>query len=163
MPGRAKIPKRNVKTTTARAAVQTEIENRVALVNKKAAMSSARGATTKALNRNLQYMGGDLIRGENLKSGILGMAAKANVPAEKFAKLKRMDEGYLDSMYQSNQFVFDVYFDYGSVEKGPDGANIYTAGKQDDIDFLIEQYERMYGKLREWVALSSCTMYTGPI
>ncbi len=143
MPGRAKIPKRQVKTTTARATVQTEIENRVALVNKKAAMSSARGATTKALNRNLQYMGGDLIRGENLKSGILGMAAKANVPAEKYAKLKRMDEGYLDSMYQSNQFVFDVYFNYGNVGVEEDGAMNYV-DKNSDIDFLIETYERSF-------------------
>lgn len=163
MPGRAKIPKRNVRTTTAKATVQTQIEGRSALVNKRQAMSSARGATTRALNRNLQYMGGDLTRGANLKAGILGMAAKADVPAETYAKLQKMDEGYLDSMYQNNEFVFDVYFDYGSVEKGADGSNIYTAGKQNDVDFLVEQYERMFGKLRGWDVSLSCTMYTALI
>ena len=87
-------------------------------------------------------------RGEALKEGILGMADVSLLPDDVYAKLNAMDANKLDALYQNNDIIFEVYFDYGGIDKGENGANIVDKGKKlSDAKFLIDQYERTFGKI----------------
>ena len=87
-------------------------------------------------------------RGEALKEGILGMADVSLLPDDVYAKLSAMDANKLDALYQNNDIIFEVSFDYGGLDKGDNGANIVDKGKKlSDAQFLIDQYERTFGKI----------------
>ena len=125
------------------------------LLDAKDARRVAKGRATRAANTGgIDTFGADIVRGENLKEGIMGMAQKANVDPETWAKLERMDPEKLDALYQNNKFVFDVYFNYGNVGVDEDGAMDYV-DKNSDIDFLVETYERSFGVTLRWGAPSA--------
>lgn len=83
--------------------------------------------------------------GASLKNGILAMGRRGHVDAETMQKLENMDEDKLANLYNNNDFVFEVYFQYDTVIHTKDREIIVTeGGKQRDADFLIEQYEKVY-------------------
>lgn len=85
----------------------------------------------------------DVTRGQQLKKGIENLAlASDDITEEQLAKLKKMDPIKLDAMYQRNDLIFEVYFQYSNSENGE------LSNKSRDADFLIEQYERYYGEIR---------------
>lgn len=91
---------------------------------------------------------GEMSRGEALKEGILGMADVSLMPDSVVDKLKAMDPKKLDALYQQNDIIFEVYFDYGGIDRGEDGANhVDKAKKLSDANFLLEQYERSFGRI----------------
>lgn len=59
-------------------------------------------------------------------------------------KISQMDDAKLMQLYQENEMVFDVYFDYGSVKDTPEGrrGNKETAK---NAQALIDTYEAKYG------------------
>lgn len=86
--------------------------------------------------------------GEALKRGILGMADRIVLDEERYNKLMKMDETKLAEMYRGNDLIFDVYFDYGGITEDPaTGAYVADSSKVADVDYLITQYEKTYGKL----------------
>ena len=61
-------------------------------------------------------------------------------------KIKQMDDEKLWQMYQDNEMIFDVYFDYGGIsdtDKGRVGNKQTAANAQ----ALIDSYEARYGSL----------------
>lgn len=61
-------------------------------------------------------------------------------------KINQMDDEKLWQMYQDNEMIFDVYFDYGGVSdtgKGRTGNRQTAANAQ----ALIDSYEARYGSL----------------
>lgn len=61
-------------------------------------------------------------------------------------KINQMDDEKLWQMYQDNEMIFDVYFDYGGVSdtgKGRTGNRQTAANAQ----ALIDSYEAKYGSL----------------
>ena len=113
------------------------------------ARSQAARKQTLLINRDADIeAAGVKSRGEALKEGIMGMADVALLPDEVAAKLEAMDPTKLDALYQNNDIIFEVYFDYGGIDKGDNGANIVDKGKKlSDAQFLIDQYERTFGAL----------------
>ena len=82
-----------------------------------------------------------------LKSGVIGMAARANMDSELVAKLNRMEPDKLKYMYDHNEFVFDVYFQYEGINYTGSTYQVIGDAKDRDARFLIEEYERAFGKL----------------
>lgn len=119
------------------------------LIMSDVARSQAARKQTLLINRDADIeAAGVKSRGEALKEGIMGMADVALLPDEVAAKLEAMDPTKLDALYQNNDIIFEVYFDYGGIDKGENGANIVDKGKKlSDAQFLIDQYERTFGVL----------------
>lgn len=119
------------------------------LIMSDVARSQAARKQTLLINRDADIeAAGVKSRGEALKEGIMGMADVALLPDELAAKLEAMDPTKLDALYQNNDIIFEVYFDYGGIDKGDNGANIVDKGKKlSDAQFLIDQYERTFGVL----------------
>ena len=82
-----------------------------------------------------------------LKPGVIGMAARANMDSELVAKLNRMEPDKLKYMYDHNEFVFDVYFQYEGINYTGSTYQVIGDAKDRDARFLIEEYERAFGKL----------------
>lgn len=59
-------------------------------------------------------------------------------------KIEMMDDAKLMQLYQENEMIFDVYFDYGGVKDTPEGrrGNKETAK---NAQALIDTYEAKYG------------------
>ena len=119
------------------------------LIMSDVARSQAARKQTLLINRDADIeAAGVKSRGEALKEGIMGMADVALLPDDVAAKLKAMDPTKLDALYQNNDIIFEVYFDYGGIDKAENGANIVDKGKKlSDAQFLIDQYERTFGVL----------------
>lgn len=84
----------------------------------------------------------DMVRGQQLKKGIESLAlASDDISEEQLAKIQKMDPAKLDAMYQRNDLIFEVYFQYQKSDEGE------LSNKSRDADFLIEQYERYYGEI----------------
>ena len=87
---------------------------------------------------------------EALKNGIIGMASRAGITdPELFRKLNKMDATKLQEMYNKDSLIFEVVFSY-------DGASVQEAGwniegiqveKTEDLQYLLETYEQLYGAL----------------
>lgn len=85
----------------------------------------------------------DMVRGQQLKKGIENLAlASDDITEKQLAKIRAMDPAKLDAMYQRNDLIFEVYFQYSNSENGE------LSNKSRDADFLIELYERYYGEIR---------------
>ena len=129
---------------------------RTALVNPRTARKVAAQKTSRQIARNVYdqqkifkdtYEGViDLKRGEKLKEGIEALARRAeDVSEEQRYKLSQMDPANLEKMYESNDLIFEVYFQYN---QSPEGAKMLDS-KNSDVQFLLDQYEKIYGALPE--------------
>lgn len=125
-------------------------KGRYALQNVERVKRQARGRTSyDTTHGGVDWADGDFQEGSNLKSGIMGMASKAaeHLSDEDMAKLNAMDEQALSALYQNNKMVFEVAFNYGGVSRTSHG-DVVDASKGDDMRFLIQQYERNFGKIQ---------------
>lgn len=61
-------------------------------------------------------------------------------------KIKAMDDNKLMTLYQENEMVFDVYFDYGGIRQTDKGmiSNQQTAA---NARALVEVYEKRFGPI----------------
>ena len=110
----------------------------------------AKGQTTKMMKGF--YMPGKgsaeyARQADALKSGVIGMAARANMDSELVAKLNKMEPDKLKYMYDHNECVFDVYFQYEGINSSGSTYQVIGDAKDRDARFLIEEYERAFGKL----------------
>lgn len=104
----------------------------------------AKGEMTKTLRGTRQQMAGLPGDGQNLKDGVTAMGTRLNVDDATMKRLSEMDQQTLADMYNSNEMVFEVYFNYGGLQKTAEGEwSDYSQGqKQKDVQFFIEQYNR---------------------
>ena len=110
----------------------------------------AKGQTTKMMKGF--YMPGKgsaeyARQADALKSGVIGMAARANMDSEIVAKLHRMEPGKLKCRGDHNEFVFDEYCTYEGINYTGSTYQVIGDAKDRDARFLIEEYERAFGKL----------------
>jgi hypothetical protein len=120
------------------------------LHHRKAVAFAKRGTTiqTKLGETGLDFRPvGSLIEGQVLKKGIIGMGVRAVAPDWMMEKLQKMDARYLQGLYESNRLLFEVYFSYEGIDYH-DGVYEVDDQKLDDIELLINEYERVYGPIR---------------
>ena len=91
--------------------VQAGGRTRQILLDVDLARRVAKGQTTKMMKGF--YMPGKgsaeyARQADALKSGVIGMAARANMESEIVAKRNKMEPDKLKDMYDHNEFVFDV-------------------------------------------------------
>lgn len=136
----------------ARSTVEVEsLKRRRVLIAPEITKKAARAKTTQIVKGSFKSVQMQFAwegkKGAGLKSGILGMAQTVQTDAGRYAKLERMDERKLAKLYENNDLVFEVFFSYEGINTTEQGVFINEGAKTDDIDFLIEQYERLYGAL----------------
>lgn len=84
-------------------------------------------------------------KGEGLKKGILGMAQTLQVDAATYAKLESMDPYKLAKMYESNDLIFEAFFQYEGINTTSQGVFVNEGAKSEDVKLLIESYDRLFG------------------
>lgn len=126
----------------------SSVSKRSVLLNPSTAKKVARQRQARLIESDAVIESGIKSRGEALQAGIEGMLDRAIIPEDIAEKIKAMDPAKLDALYQQNDLIFEVYFDYGGIEKGEDGS--YTVDRQKkirDAQFLVSQYEKTFGKI----------------
>lgn len=125
-------------------------KSRTVLQYRKATVSAARGATTRAIREGKIAPLTVSEFGSSLHKGVLGMAdtIQGVLTDEQYRKLTAMDPRMLEAMYRSNKFVFDVYYQYAGINQAPGERQYRVAeGKAEDAQLLITEYERIWGGL----------------
>lgn len=84
-------------------------------------------------------------KGEGLKKGILGMAQTLQVDAATYAKLESMDPYKLAKMYENNDLIFEVFFQYEGINTTSQGVFVNEGAKSEDVKLLIESYDLLFG------------------
>ena len=145
-------PQYTTPTSAARKSVEIQAGGRTRqiLLDVDLARRVAKGQTTKMMKG--LYMPGKgsaeyASQADRLKAGVMGMAARANMDSEIVAKLNRMEPDKLKYMYDHNEFVFDVYFQYEGINYTGSTYQVIGDAKGRDARFLSEEYERAFGKL----------------
>lgn len=152
MPGKANVGKAEYKKTKTRRAYHVNVDGktRKILQNPAQARAAARAKTTKSLRQG--YTGkrleaADLQAADSLYNGVMGMAVRGNFGQEIYNKLAAMDPKKLLDMYDKNDLIFEVYFQYTGIHKEGSYWTDPQGAKDSDALFLIENYERLYGPL----------------
>ena len=142
--------KRPERKSAARKSVEIQAGNRTRqiLLDAELTRRVAKGQTTKLMKGF--YMPGKgsaeyARQADALKSGVIRMAARANMDSDIVAKLNKMEPDKLKYLYDHNQFVFDVYFQYEGINYTGSTYQVIGDAKDNDARFLIEQYERAFG------------------
>jgi len=119
---------------------------RFILLDKSLAKSSAKQMITKGIKRgNFQVvMGND---DQALKFSVERMGETVGADADQMDKLRKMDAEKLNALYDNNDLVFDVFFNYEGVTDHGDFKTV-SQDKKSDIDFFVQQYERAYGVIK---------------
>ena len=108
--------------------------------------ASAKGEITKLIKGVRQWASGTNTDGSALKKGVLGMADRLGADTEQYNKMSKMDENVLAKMYESSDLTFEVFFNYEGVRKVDNSYYIISDEKRRDIDWFIQEYERVTGK-----------------
>jgi len=120
------------------------------LHRRKAIAFAKRGTTiqTKLGKTGLEWRpAGSLIEGQVLKKGVIGMGTRAVAPDWMMEKLQKMDPRYLQGLYERNKLLFEIYYSYEGIDFH-EGVYVVSDEKLDDIELLINEYERVYGTIR---------------
>lgn len=125
-------------------------KNRQVFLAPKIARAEARRRTTQIVKGSYKTIPMQTVwqgrKGEGLKKGILGMAQTVQVDAETYAKLERMDPYKLARMYESNDLIFEVFFQYEGINTTSQGIFVNEGAKDEDIKLLIESYDRLFAR-----------------
>ena len=116
--------------------------------NLRQAYGIARGQTTRIAKQGKQYQV-DIDSAENLKNSVEKMAEFADVDPETLEKIYAMDQDKLAQLATGNRVLFEIYFRY-PIDAYDEELGIYMElgmEKEQDIKFLISEYERLYGAL----------------
>ena len=108
--------------------------------------ASAKGEVTKLIKGVRQWASGANTDGSALKKGVLGMADRLGADTEQYNKMSKMDENVLAKMYESSDLTFEVFFNYEGVRKVDNSYYVISDEKRRDIDWFIQEYERVTGK-----------------
>ena len=130
--------------------IQAGGRTRQILLDVDLARKVAKGQTTKMMKGF--YMPGKgsaeyARQADALKSGVIGRTARANMESEIVVEMNKMEPDKLKYMYDHNEFVFDVYFQYEGINYTGSTYQVIGDAKDRDARFLIEEYERAFGKL----------------
>lgn len=128
--------------------VQVGGQTRFTLQNPKQARTAAKGITTRLVREGAGVEAeGDYLAGEQLKTSMLAMAARANLPDEQVAAIEDMDPSQLDWLYHNNRLLFESYFDYSGINYDPGrGYTVAEEAKTSDVDLLIDSYNHIFGE-----------------
>jgi len=116
--------------------------------NLRQAYGIARSQTMRIAKQRKQYeVDVDSVR--NLKNSVEKMAEFADVDPETLEKIYAMDQDKLAQLAMGNRVLFEIYFRY-PIEAYDEELGIYIElgmEKEQDIKFLITEYERLYGEI----------------
>lgn len=136
------------KISRAKVAVES-LKRRQVLIAPKIARAEARRRTTQIVKGGYKGIPMQTVwqgrKGEGLKKGILGMAQTVQVDAETYAKLEAMDPYKLAKMYEENDLIFEIFFQYEGINTASQGIFVNEGAKDEDIKLLIESYDRLFG------------------
>lgn len=124
-----------------------EVKGRSELQYSKKTKQAAKARQTRLINADVLRPAKSSVEGEQLKKGIEGMGHRAALDDERMEKLERMDPDKLKSMYDSNELLFEVFFNYGGIKETEYGAYQVEDQKIQEIDWFIGEYERTWGAL----------------
>lgn len=128
-------------TTKARVKIGVQ-GSRAQLAYKDLAKAAASGENTK-IQRGIRRMhAGNPNDGTKLKEGMVAMVKRIGGSTEQLRTIENMDENILASMYDANDITFEVFFNYEGVTL-TNGAYIVTDEKRKDIDWFIQQYNKV--------------------
>lgn len=119
---------------------------RTKLQYEKITKSAAKGQLTSYLNRGIYYEGSKSA-GAALKKSVDSMVTRTNPTQEQYDKVMAMTPEGLDELYHASKLSFKVYFQYKEVEKKGSYYEV-GPGKQTDLKFFIEEYERLHGEIK---------------
>ena len=121
---------------------------RLDFINLRRAYGIARGQTTMIARQGKQYEV-DPRSAENLKNSVVKMAEFADADPETLEKIYALDQDKLAQLATGNRVLFEIYFRY-PIEAYDEELGIYMElgmEKEQDIKFLISEYERLYGEI----------------
>lgn len=82
----------------------------------------------------------------NMKKSVLALAREFRAPQYMIHKIERMDDSRLLILMKMSSNTMEVVFDYGEDDMADvDDYDLFYNPKWDDIQFLIDQYERAWG------------------
>ena len=119
---------------------------RKSLINQSLARSAAKGITTKKAKTFVQTKIDD-DKANALYEGVQSMATVMNAPEEIADKLAMMDPQKLGNLYKMNSRIFEVYYSYTGIDFQPGFGNIASTDKWEDAEFLIQEYEKVFGEI----------------
>lgn len=119
---------------------------RFILQDKELAKRSARGQVTRGQTKGAFAPSPHHKGGDALKTGVMKMGERLNLDPERLEKLKGMEPEKLQTLYDTSDLLFDVFFSYEGLHDTGDYFTVDTK-KLDDVDFFVEQYERAFGAL----------------
>ena len=129
---------------TTKARVKLAVQgSRAILAYKDLAKAAATGENTKIMRGIRRLYAGNADDGENLKEGIVAMVKRIGGDTDQLQIIENMDERILASMYDSNDITFEVFFNYEGVTKVGGDKYIVSDEKKKDIDWFIEQYNKV--------------------
>ena len=73
------------------------------------------------------------------------MADRLTADTAQYNAIANMNEQVLASMYESNDLTFEVFFNYEGVQKLTDKSYIISDEKRRDIDWFINEYNKVAG------------------
>ena len=129
-------------TTKARVKIGV-VGSRAQLAYKDLTKAAAAGENTKIQRGIRQLASGSRTDGAALKNGMIGMLDRIGGSTEQYNRIMAMDENILASMYDSNDMTFEVFFNYEGIQKTPSGVYMVSDEKRKDIDWFIEQYDKI--------------------
>jgi len=128
---------------TTKARVKLGVQgSRAILAYKDLAKAAASGENTKIMRGIRRMHAGNAKDGENLKEGMVAMVKRIGGTTEQVQTIENMDENILAAMYDSNDITFEVFFNYEGVTL-TNGAYIVTDEKRKDIDWFINEYNKV--------------------
>lgn len=119
---------------------------RKSLINQSLARSTAKGITTKKAKTFVQTKIDD-DKANALYDGVQSMAIVMNAPEEIAEKLAKMDPQKLGNLYKLNSRIFEVYYSYTGIDFQPGFGNVASTDKWEDAEFLVHEYEKVFGEL----------------
>ena len=131
-------------TTKARVKIGVQ-GSRAQLAYKDLTRAAAQGENTKIQRGIRQAASGAKTDGHALKMGLLAMADRLTADTAQYNAIAKMNEQVLASMYESNDLTFEVFFNYEGVQKLPDKSYIISDEKRRDIDWFINEYNKVAG------------------
>lgn len=130
---------------TTKARVKLGVQgSRAILAYKDLTKAAAAGENTKIMKGIRQMASGAKTDGKALKDSLIAMGDRVGVSDEQYQRLASMDEEVLARMYDSNDMTFEVFFNYEGMIKSGD-KYIGTDEKRKDVDWFIEQYDKVSG------------------
>ena len=131
-------------TTKARVKIGVQ-GSRAQLAYKDLTRAAAQGENTKIQRGIRQAASGAHTDGKALKQGLLAMADRLTADTAQYNAIANMNEQVLASMYESNDPTFEVFFNYEGVQKLTDKSYIISDEKRRDIDWFINEYNKVAG------------------